>query len=129
MSYTAANAWGGQPAPPVWLPALRAGETDGRFIDTSLDLGAVDDYIPSIGNLTVQIARADEEPMTADDLQPAGNLWPNRVDPNGLVITLGLTAPLASAGVTYFVTLIVNPTAMGRLWIRDLALLVSPYLG
>jgi len=128
MSY-AANAWGAQPTQPVWLPALRAGETDGRFIDTSLDLGAVDDSIPSLAALTVQIIRADEAPMTGDDLRPAGSAWPNRLDPNGLVITLGLTAPLGAAGVTYFITLIVNHTTMGRLWIRDLALMVSPYLG
>jgi hypothetical protein len=114
---------------PVWLPPIRAGETDGRFIDTTLDLGAVGDSIPSLANVSVDIARYDGTPLGAGDLAEAGSAWPNTLDTTNLILTVGLIAPAAAAGVTYWITITVNPTAQDRVWIRDLIITVAAQMG
>ena len=114
---------------PVPIPPLRAGETDGRYIDVSTDLGVVGDSIPDITAVSIGIFRADNEPMTSADLKLAGSNWPNSLDPSGLRITVGFTAPQGSASVPYWVTLTVNTTYQGRLYIRDLTMTVAPVLG
>jgi hypothetical protein len=67
--------------------------------------------------------------MTSSDLKLAGANWPNSLDVSGLRITVGFTAPQGSAGVPYWVTLMVNTTYQGRLYIRDLTMTVAPVLG
>jgi len=115
--------------PPVWWPAMRAGETDGRYLDTTPDLGAVGDTILGINTVTVTIVRADGEAITDQDLQEAGTAWPNTLDETGLIPTIGLIAPTGAAGVTYAITLTVNGTAQGRVFIRDTVLTVAATLG
>ena len=114
---------------PVPIPPLRAGEIDGRYIDTSTDLGVVGDKILDISTVTIAINRADGQSHTAGDLRLAGNNWPNTLDATGTVITVGFDAPPPSAGVPYWVTLTVNTTFQGRLYIRDLTMTVAPTLG
>jgi hypothetical protein len=114
---------------PVPIPPLRAGEIDGRYIDTSTDLGVVGDKIIDISTVRIAINRADGEIMTAGDLRLAGNNWPNTLDSTGFVITVGFDAPPDSASVPYWVTLTINQTYLGRLYIRDLTMTVAPILG
>jgi hypothetical protein len=114
---------------PVPIPPLRAGEIDGRYIDTSTDLGVIGDKVPSIDQVTISITRVDGAAMTSNDLHLAGTDWPNTVDASGLVITVGFEAPHPSAGVPYWVTLTVNETYQGRLYIRDLTMTVAATLG
>jgi hypothetical protein len=114
---------------PVPIPPLRAGETDGRYIDVSTDLGVVGDHVTSIATVSIAIARADNAAHTSGDLRLAGASWPNSLDASGLRITVGFTAPQASAGVPYWVTLQVNTTNQGRLYIRDLTMVVAPVMG
>jgi hypothetical protein len=62
MSFDACSAPNYNPVP---IPPLRAGETDGRYIDVSTDLGVVGDSIPDITAVTIAIARVDDEAMTS----------------------------------------------------------------
>lgn len=114
--------------PPAWLDALRAGETDGRFIDLTNDLGPAGDSIANIGAVTVSIARQDGATITASDLKLAGSPWPNGLDETGLIVTVGLTAPAGSAGVDYRITISAN-TKQGRIFIRDVVTTVASALG
>jgi hypothetical protein len=114
---------------PVPIPPLRAGETDGRYLDVSTDLGVIGDAIPTIDTVSIAIARADGEPMTANDLKLAGASWPNSLDASGLRVTVGFTAPPGSAGVPYWITFTVNTTFEGRLYIRDLTMIVQATMG
>ncbi|HEY4153520.1 MAG TPA: hypothetical protein VGM38_09385 [Pseudolysinimonas sp.] len=114
---------------PVTLPAIRAGEIDGRYIDLTSDLGAVGDYIPSLSNVSIAIIRRDGFPMTSDDLALAGSDWPNTLDATGLIVTIGLAPPAAAAGVGYQLTLTVNKTLQSRLFIRDLDINVLAAMG
>jgi hypothetical protein len=114
---------------PVALPAIRCGEIDGRYIDFSADLGTVADYIPSINNVDIAIIRRDGFPMAAEDLAVAGPPWPNTLDPDGLVLTIGLQPPLGSAGRRYQLTVTVNKTLQGRIFIRDLWIDVLAAMG
>jgi hypothetical protein len=117
------------PPPPVPIPPLRAGEIDGRYIDVSTDLAVAGDKIDTIETVSIAISRLDGAAMTSNDLQLAGSDWPNALDPTGLIITVGFKAPAPSAGVPYWVTLTVNTTDEGRLYIRDLTMTVAPVLG
>lgn len=108
---------------------MRAGEIDGRYIDTTPDLGAAGDAIPSASAVTLGISRSDGQPMTSADLMLAGANWPLSVDSSGLVVTAGFYAPASAAGVQYRLVLTVNKTIMGRLFIRDLTMVVSPLMG
>ena len=117
---------GGSRFAPVMLPPMRAGEIDGRYIDFTADLGPVGDQIVSINDVTIDILRRDGFPMTASDLALAGPDWPNTLDATHLVVTIGLTAPTAAS---YKLTLTVNKTMQGRLFIRDLTLDVLAAMG
>lgn len=117
------------PPAPVWLPALRAGELDGRYIDASADIGVYGDFFPSIDVISVVINRQDKRPMTVSDLQLAGGIWPLSLDDTGLILTIGFNAPAGAAGITYELVLTANRTAQGRLFIRDLLIEVSSRLG
>jgi hypothetical protein len=115
---------------PVWLPPMRAGEIDGRFIDATQDLGMINDYVPGLAALTVSITREDGTALDPiNDLQSAGGAWPDQLDPTGLIITLGLNAPSGAAGQTYWITITVDTTAQGRIWIRDLIMTVAAQMG
>jgi hypothetical protein len=114
---------------PVPIPPLRAGEVDGRYIDTSSDLGLVGDRIITIDDVAIVIARADGADMTDDDLRVAGGDWPNQIDASGLLITVGFHAPSGCAGVNYWVTLVVDKTLQERLYIRDLTMTPAPVMG
>jgi hypothetical protein len=116
------------PPTPLWWAPMREGETDSRSLDCTADLGRVGDSI-QLAALSVAIIRHDGNPMTGADLQLAGSAWPNSVDSTGLIVTLGLTAPVGSAGQVYRVTLTVNHTVMGRVFIRDVFIQVVPTLG
>jgi hypothetical protein len=113
--------------PPVQIPPMRAGETDGRYIDCTPDLGPVADKFSVVPVLT--ITRADGIATTSADLQSAGSAWPDTLDATGLIPTYGLTAPAGSAGVTYQLTITADTTADGRLFIRDCLITVAASLG
>jgi len=115
--------------PPVVWPSMRAGEGDWRVLDCTPDLGPVSDTIPSTGVMTVAISRMDGALMTANDLQTGGSNWPNTLDSTGLMPSLGFSAPAGAAGVIYIITLTVNKTTQGRLFIRDIFLSVLPRMG
>ena len=118
-----------QQSPPIQLPSIRAGEIDGRYIDLTNDLGAVQDRIVSLETVTITILRRDGFAMTADDLALAGFAWPNTLDSTGLILTIGLTAPAASALIQYRLTLTVNKTMQARLFVRDLTIDVLAAMG
>jgi hypothetical protein len=115
--------------PPVELPAMRAGETDGRFMDCSPALAPVGDIITDLSTVSVTVTRQDSQTMGANDLQPAGGAWESALDSTGMVVTLGWIAPVSSAGVTYLLTLSVNTTREGRVFIRDWIMSVLPLMG
>lgn len=117
------------PPEPRWLPPIRAGEIDGRYVNCGPDLSPFGDSFASIDVLSFGIVRVDGQPTTAADLQQAGTAWPNTLDSTGLIPTVGLTAPSGSAGVTYVVTLTADKTVQNRLFIRDLYIQVAPLLG
>lgn len=124
---------------PILLAPIRAGEIDSRFVDLTNDLGAAGDQIhpgtPNPGGapilLTVSIGfiRNDGFPTTSGDLTLAGRDWPITLDPTGLVLTIGLNAPVTAAGVSYRLVLTVNKTMQGRLFIRDMTIDVLASMG
>lgn len=114
---------------PIMLPPIRAGEIDGRFIDLTNDLGAAGDSITSIDTVSFIITRRDGFSLTGDDLGLAGGSWPNAIDSTGLVVTVGLAPPFTSAGMSYGLAIMVNLTAQGRLFIRDLTIDVLASMG
>jgi hypothetical protein len=115
--------------PPVWLPPIRAGEIDGRYMDCTPDLGPTGDKFPSISTLSIGITRQDGAAVTSNDLQTAGSAWPNVLDTTQLIPTFGFMAPVEAAGVAYNLTLTCDVTAQSRLFIRDWMMLVAPTLG
>ena len=117
------------PTPPVWLPPIRAGETDGRYLNCTPDLGPFGDSIPSLSAVSLAIARQDGRPTSSADLQPAGSAWPNTLNSTGLIPTFGLIAPSGGTGVTYVLTMTVNTTAQGRVFIRDMYIQIAALLG
>lgn len=129
MSFTVAACCNSANNAPVCIPPLRAGEIDGRYIDVSADLAVVGDKVTDISTVSVAINRADGAPSTANDLRVGGSDWPNSLDATGTVITIGFTAPPGCAGVPYWVTLMVNTTYLGRLYIRDLTMTPAPVMG
>jgi hypothetical protein len=123
-----------QPFPPVPLEPIRAGEIDGRSIDVGADLGPIGDSIPSIDVVSIDIKRRDGFPMSAYDLVLAGPDWPMTLDDTGLIVTIGLKAPVVTAGYPwsgrgYQLTLTVNKTMQSRLFIRDLYIDVLACMG
>jgi hypothetical protein len=114
---------------PIKLPPIRAGEIDGRYIDLTSDLGEVGDSIPTMNNVFLTFRRLDGFTLSPDDLQLAGQDWPNMLDPSGLILTIGLTSPLLSAGMRYRMTLTVNKTLQNRLFISDMTIDVLASMG
>jgi len=116
---------------PILLPAIRAGELDGRFINFTADLGAAGDWIADLRNVNVIVSRRDGFPITDGvDLHVAGpTSWPNTLDPTGLILTIGLQAPGACAGVGYILTVVVSTTAAGRIFVRDATIDVLAHMG
>jgi hypothetical protein len=114
---------------PVILPAIRAGEIDGRFIDLTSDLGAVGDQITSINTVSFTIIRRDGFPLASDDLVLAGSDWPNTLDDTHLIVTIGLAPPATAGGRRYQLTMTVNKTMQARLFIRDLWIDVLTAMG
>lgn len=122
--------WGRRTSSPVQLEPMRAGEIDGRSIDLTPDLGgAIGDQVPSLSNVAIAIQRIDGFPTTSDDLTLAGSDWPNALDATKLILTIGLTAPAAAASHKYQITITVNKTMQGRLFIRDLTIEVLASMG
>ena len=115
--------------PPTELPAMRAGETDGRYMDCSPALAPVGDIITDVSTVSVAVSKRDCGAMTANDLQSAAGTWDTTIDTTGQVVTTGWTAPITSAGVTYLLTLTVNPTKQGRVFIRDWFMSILPLMG
>jgi hypothetical protein len=120
-----------QPTPPgpPWLPPIRAGDLDGRYINCTPDLGAYGDVIPAIQDVSYVIVRQDGRPLDATDIASAGNAWPDTIDTTGLILTLGFKVPLTNPGRVYQITFTVNKTAQGRVFVRDVMIQVTPKLG
>jgi hypothetical protein len=114
---------------PVELPAMREGEIDARYMDCSPALAPVGDVFSDINTVIVIVSRYDGIPMTELDLQPAIGIWPPSLDDSGQVVTYGWNAPVGSAGRTYLLTLVANPTKEGRRFVRDWFMSVLPLLG
>lgn len=115
--------------PPTELPPMRAGETDGRYMDCSPVLNPVSDSFTDITTVSITVTRADAAPMTSTDLQPAASGWTPSLDPTGTIATFGWTAPLTNTGAFYILTLTANPTAADRVFVRDWSMAVVPLLG
>jgi hypothetical protein len=116
--------------PPTELPAMRAGELDGRYFDVSPALAPVGDLITDLSTVSIAVSHYyDALPMGVNDLQPAGGAWPPTMDATGRIVTYGWIAPLGAAGVTYLLTMTVNPTQEGRTFIRDWTMAILPLLG
>jgi len=120
-----------QPTPPgpPWMPPIRAGDTDGRYVNCALELGPLQDVIPSIRDVSYVIVRQDGRPLDASDITSAGTSWPDTVDDTGLIITFGFKVPPTNPGRVYQITLTVNKTAQGRIYVRDVMIQVTPKLG
>jgi hypothetical protein len=117
------------PPKPVWLPPIWPGELDGRYINCIPDLGPFGDSFTAADTISIAIVRQDGEAVTVDDLQPIPERWPTTLDTTGLVVTFGLYAPLASANSSYFIVFMANPTKLGRIYVRFLAIQVVPWPG
>ena len=115
--------------PPTELPAMRAGETDGRYMDCSPALAPVGDVFVDASTITLCVRRVDGKPMTADDLQQAPSAFPPTLDAAGRTFTTGWTAPAGAAGVTYYISLRASPTKEGRTFVRDWMMSVLPLMG
>lgn len=114
--------------PPTPLPPMRAGETDGRYMDCSPALAPVGDNFGNILDVTIAITRADAMPMTATDLQPNPAIGPS-LDTSGMIATFWWIAPVGNTGVDYILTLTANPTVNDRLFVRDWSMSIVPLLG
>ncbi len=114
---------------PTELPAMRAGETDGRYLDCTPALAPVGDTFTGLNTLSLTISRWDGVLVTSDDLQRAGTAWEDSLDSTDRIPAFGFIAPLAAAGVTYVLTLTASPTFQGRVFVRDWMMSVVPLLG
>jgi hypothetical protein len=109
---------------PTELPAMRAGEIDGRYMDCTPALAPVGDFFVSVPAL--QIRRIDGAPMTSADLASAGHAWDDTLDPTRRIPTYGFIGGTATA--TYLLR-IVATTDQGRSFVRDWRMSVLPELG
>lgn len=114
--------------PPTRLPAMREGETDGRYMDCSPALAPVGDAFIDISSVTTTVVRLDGVATTSADLRPVGGTWPPVLDATGQVVTYGWIAPIGSGSVTYFLT-IQGSTREGRTFVRDWIMSVLPLMG
>lgn len=110
--------------PPTELPAMRAGEVDGRYLDCTPALAPVGDTFSTIPVLT--ITRIDAGPITNADLASAGSAWPDTLDATARIPTYGFIAGTSTA--TYLLRVAAS-TAQGRTFIRDWRMSVLPALG
>jgi hypothetical protein len=115
--------------PPTELPAMRVGETDGRYMDVGPALAPVGDLITDLSTVSVVVTRRDGVTVGATDLRQAGGAWPPTLDATGRIATYGWIAPAGAAGITYLLTMTVTPTQQGRTFIRDWTLAILPLLG
>jgi hypothetical protein len=110
---------------PTELPAMRAGETDGRYLDCTPALAPVGDFFAGIPALTIR--RTDGAPMTSADLASAGPAaWPDTLDAGRRIPTYGFIAGTVTA--TYLLR-ITGTTDQQRSFIRDWRMSVLPELG
>lgn len=114
--------------PPTQLPPMRAGETDGRYMDCSPALAPVVDNFGNILDVTITVTRVDAMPMTLTDLQPDPAVGAS-LDPTGMIATFWWIAPADNPGVDYILTLTANQTVGGRLFVRDWSMSIVPLLG
>lgn len=111
--------------PPV-LAALNGGEVDDRFLDCSADLGPAD-LIPTISAVSITVARKDGFPTTTADLQLAAQQGlPLSLDATRQIVNVGVYAPQTAGGSEYLLTLVVNRTQLGRLYVRSFKMFVVP---
>ena len=113
--------------PPTPLPPMRAGEIDGRYMDSSPALAPLADNFGDILDITITVTRVDALPMTLTDLQPYVAIGPT-LDATGTIATFWWTAPIANVGTDYFLMLSAMTTG-GRLFIRDWSMSILPLLG
>lgn len=113
---------------PTWLPGMRSGEVDGRFMDCSPALNPISDVFTDIVTISIVVTRADGQPMTAIDLQQDPD-WTPELDPTGTIATFGWIAPAGNPGADYILTLTADQTRDGRLFVRDWAMAIVPLMG
>jgi hypothetical protein len=113
--------------PPTWLPGMRAGETDGRYMDCSPALNPISDAFTDITTISILVTRADGQPMTASDLRIDPD-WTPELDETGTIATFGWIAPLENPGADYILSL-TAPTREGRTFVRDWAMAIVPLMG
>lgn len=113
--------------PPTELPAMRAGEVSGRYMDCSTVLGPISDSFTNITDLTVTVARMDGATLDATDLALASG-WAPMLDETGTIVTYVWAAPSANTGSSYYLTLS-GPTQSGETFVRDWRISVLPLMG
>lgn len=113
--------------PPTELPAMRAGEKSGRYMDCSLVLNPIDDRFTTIVDITVTVSRWDGQPLGSNDLQ-RDTFFENSLDVTGTIATFGWIAPAANPGATYLLSLSTT-TAEGETFVRDFSMSVLPVMG
>ena len=109
---------------PTELPAMRAGEVNGRYLDCTPALAPVGDRFIQIPVLTIR--RIDGAAMTSADLASAGSAWPDVMDATNRSPTYGFIAGTNTA--TYLMTQ-TGPTVEGATFVRDWRMSVLPELG
>jgi hypothetical protein len=109
---------------PTELPAMRAGELDGRYLDCTPALAPVGDTFVAIPTITIR--RIDGTIVTSDDLASAGSSWPDTIDATNRIPTYGFVAGVETA--TYLLRM-AGTTAQGRTFVRDWRMSVLPELG
>jgi hypothetical protein len=111
--------------PPTELPAMRAGEIEGRYLDCTPALAPVGDTFTAIPDLA--ITRIDGADLDASiDLRSAGTAWADEIDATNRIPTYGF---IAGTEVATYLLRISGSTAQGRTFIRDWKMSVLPALG
>jgi hypothetical protein len=109
---------------------MQVGEVNSRYMDCTPELGPIQDTFPNIQACSITITRQDGNAMTSNDLALANaGTYPPFLDSTGLIPTFWYTAPPLSVGVVYVLTLTVNLTSNGRLFIRTFLMQVVSQLG
>lgn len=106
-------------------PSMNPNENDARYLDYTLHFSLSGDTIPSRDAIATQVARKDGFPLATDDL----NVQFVTLDDTGLIVTVWIFAPPASAGNLYRISVIVNPTMQKKTLIRNVFLQVAPWHG
>lgn len=113
--------------PPTELPAMRAGEQSGRYMDCSPALNPIDDKFTNITAVTITVSRWDGQSLGADDLQQDIG-FQKTLDATGTIATFGWIAPSTNPGRTYLLNL-TAPTASGEIFTRDWMMSIVPAMG